>query len=228
VSETPITPVPLPEGAKSPLLFGGTFDPVTRAHVELGLESMTLRGFDALVFVPAARSPHKTIGPVASDADRAEMLRLATRDEPLAAVWTDEIDRAGDGHPSYWIDTIRRARAWGLTRGVDAGAFLIGADQAGAFHRWRDARWLFDHAEPLVMLRTPADSIDDLVLSLDVSGAWSADDLDLWRSRLVETPLHDSSATSVRERLSTGDRAALIGLMDGRVLDYIESGQMYA
>lgn len=217
----------MPAGAASPLLFGGTFDPVTRAHVELGLESMTLRGFDALVFVPAARSPHKTIGPVASDADRAEMLRLATRDQLRAAVWTDEIDRAGEGHPSYWIDTIRRARAWGLTRGVDAGAFLIGADQAGAFHRWRDARWLFDHAEPLVMLRTPADSIDDLIASLDVSGAWSADDLGRWRSRLVETPLRDSSATNARELLVSGDRDAIKKLVDERVFDYINSRRMY-
>jgi len=218
----------MPEGATRPLLFGGSFDPVTLAHVELGVTAMTERGFDALVFVPAARSPHKDAGPVASDAERVEMLRLATGGVAHATVWTDEIDRAGVGvGPSYWVDTIRRARAWGLTRGVDAGAFLIGADQAAAFDRWRDARWLFEYAEPLVMLRSPADSPDALMVALRSSGAWSDDDLALWRSRLVETPLRDSSATGVRGLLSTGNKGATTELVDARVLDYITSKRMY-
>jgi nicotinic acid mononucleotide adenylyltransferase len=63
-----------------------------------------------LVFVPAARNPHKPTNPAATNAQRVEMLRLATADADRVAIWTDEIDRAHETAPSFWADTIERAR----------------------------------------------------------------------------------------------------------------------
>jgi len=215
--------MPLVREGDEAVLFGGTFDPPTRAHTAVG--SMFAAQTCVVLFVPAARSPHKDDAPGAPDADRVRMLEIALHDAPRRAVWTDELDR---GAPSYWVDTVRRAREWGGARGVRTGRFVIGADQAGAFHRWREGRWLFDHAEPAVVLRPPIDSIDRLVTALERTGAWSGDDLERWRSLVVEAPLIETSATTVRALLHDGDDDTLREHLDDGVLAHIRERGLYA
>ena len=164
------------------VLFGGSFDPPHRAHAALP-DAVRAALPDAecawLLYIPAARSPHKQRGPVASDDQRLEMLRLAIKDVAHAAVWTDEVDRATSGTPSFTIDTVRRARAW-----LDASGgtrvtlrLLIGADQAAKFHTWREPRRIIDIAEPLVMLRRPSESADELRAAMAAPSLWSAGEL---------------------------------------------------
>ncbi len=96
-----------PGGAAGPelvILFGGTFDPPHRGHVELPARvrdelerRMECVGKGWLVYVPAARSPHKEKGPAASDADRVEMVRRSLEGVERVGVWTEEIDRARGG-----------------------------------------------------------------------------------------------------------------------------------
>ena len=140
MSERETTPMPIGNagqpglaiGPRLVVLFGGTFDPPHRGHVELPVrvrDELERRagcvGEGWLVYVPAARSPHKERGPVVSDADRVEMLGRAIAGVPRAGVWTEEIDRAraqqeagGDGRdaratePSFTVETVRRARRW--------------------------------------------------------------------------------------------------------------------
>jgi nicotinate-nucleotide adenylyltransferase len=164
-------PLPLVGPALDPrittvVLFGGTFDPPHLAHAQLAHEARDRAAADHpgsawLLAVPAARSPHKSAGPIASDAHRAAMLRLAFADVPRAAVWTDELDRAAAARAaakpdaSFAIDTLRRARAWLDAHGGSAVTLrlLIGADQALALHRWREPAALIALAPPLIMLR---------------------------------------------------------------------------
>ena len=58
-------------------ILGGSFDPVHIGHLwlaEAALESLQL---DQVWWIPAATSPLKPDGPVASGQDRLQMLRLA-------------------------------------------------------------------------------------------------------------------------------------------------------
>jgi len=50
---------PVPEGAREVVVFGGSFDPPTRAHTALPIASRDAMGADHLVYIPAARSPFK-------------------------------------------------------------------------------------------------------------------------------------------------------------------------
>ncbi|MGE3108587.1 MAG: hypothetical protein AB7G11_09080 [Phycisphaerales bacterium] len=237
---SPITPM-CDEVLRAPLIlvFGGSFDPPHRAHVELPVlarerleERLGCEGRGQLVYVPAARSPFKQAGSIAPDADRAEMLRIATRGVARACVWTDEIDRAhaaGGGtavfgppdhgapvpvKPSYTIETIERLNR--LMRETQAGRnevepiirLLIGADQAKEFHRWKDCRRLISLAEPIVMLR-PGDgqTVDALEGALRESGAWSDAEIHAWRGRVVPVPLRTDRATDVRETLAAAGGA---------------------
>jgi len=237
VSGPPVTPVPVPPGVGEVLFFGGTFDPVHRGHVRLPVAARDAALGDGgwLVYVPASRSPHKSRGPAATDADRAEMLRLALLGVERVAVWTDEVDRArgrgeagGKPPPSFTVETLERAKG-ALGPGVRL-RLLLGTDQAAAFHRWHRAHELLVIAPPVVMLREPIGTPDDLRRTMGATGAWSREELGRWADAAVDVPPLDVSSTAVRDALRhrRGDRGGLTRLLDPRVLDYIEGRGLYA
>ena len=218
----PPSPLMIPPGAPV-LLYGGVFDPPHRAHVELPRLARDRWNPGAwLVYVPAARSPFKG-NAWASDMQRVEMVRLCVRDLARAAVWTDEIDRAEAGEASYWVETVRRAR--GLMGTGAELRFLIGADQAVEFHRWREFREILIEAEPLVVLRPPLGDVAAFVDALHARGVWNEVEISQWTARIVEVPVIETSATQVRERLSRGEWP--VDALDARVLAYIREHQLY-
>ncbi len=220
-------PVPR-ERVRGVLLFGGTFDPPHRAHIELARSVRDRLGGRGwwMVYVPAARSPHKDAAPRASDAERLEMLRLATRGVPRCAIWTDEIDRAGRSRASYWIETLARARRT-LPPGLPL-RFLIGSDQASAFHRWKDPRGILECAEPIVMLRPPHRSAAGLLRSLRAPRFWTREELALWSSAIDDHALMEHAATDVRAALAEGDFARARPLLSPRVLRFVRAHAIYA
>jgi nicotinate-nucleotide adenylyltransferase len=211
------------------MLVGGVFDPPHRAHLQLpALARSRVMGAGAwLVYVPAARSPLKPEQPRASDADRVAMLRLALEGVERAAVWTDEIDRAAGGAagPSYWIETLERARRV-LEQGVRL-RFAIGADQAAQFHRWRRAREILQLAEPVVLLRAPNVTAGAVIESLRSAGVWSEQDLTEWALRILDGPVMDDSATEARAALARGDSVALARMLGPSTLGYIRERGLY-
>ena len=235
----PVTPLPLPTAVPLVIFFGGTFDPPHTAHIDLPqqvraqVESRDHLGSNAwLVYVPAARSPHKTDIPAATDAQRLDMLRLALAGVERATVWTDELDRAvAPDQPSYTVDTLARARDW-LNRTGSTHTrlrLLIGADQAAAFHRWREPRRIIELAEPIVMGRGDGDTSADTILqSLRATGFWSDAELEQWRGRIIPIVPNPASATAIRRALADGRPADAAAMLPPAVLGYITSHRLYA
>lgn len=201
----PPTPLPITEDCRHVALFGGTFDPPHLAHVNLAdLARQDLQRRVAapacLVFVPAARSPHKDNAPTATDAQRLAMLRLATAGLEHAAIWTDELDRATRGEPSYWARTLERATA---VLGDRTLWFIVGADQAASFHRWRQPREMLQLAAPLVMPRHPIATAADLRASMAAANFWNEKELDQWAESFVDIDLLRAASTEVRDARGT-------------------------
>jgi nicotinate-nucleotide adenylyltransferase len=233
-------PIPIGADATAAIFFGGTFDPPHVGHVELPRrvrawyeQRFDARGTAWLVYVPAARSPHKDERPVASGAERVAMLRAALGEGgeaggPVerAVVWEDELGR-GDAGPSYTVDTMERARAW-LDAHGRVGVrmrLLIGADQAAQFHRWRSARRVMELAEPLVMAREG--DAGAALSALRESGFWTADELEAWRGRIVPVGTVEASSTAVRAALREGRSADAARVLPASVARYIEERGLY-
>ena len=233
-----IAPLPVPEGTPLVILFGGTFDPPHVAHIELPRRVRTAlearhdcSGAAWLVYVPAAKSPHKAVGPIASEADRQEMIEVAIRGSDRVAVWADEIERAKlNNDASYTVDSLSRARAWLDTHGSrDAQLrLLIGADQAAAFHRWREPRRIIELAEPVVMVRgqVGADSAS-VVETMRAAGFWSEAELGQWAKRVVPVGRIDVSASAIREAIAAGRLAEAAEHLPAGVAVLIQAKGIY-
>lgn len=234
----PISPLPVPAGVPLVIFFGGTFDPPHIAHVELARrvrDQLELRhgcaGAAWLVFVPAARSPHKAEGPIASDEARLEMVRIAASSVERAAVWDEEIARVGASQdPSYTVETLARARGWMNDHGGSQTVLrlLIGADQATSFHRWHEPRRIISLAEPVVMARGEAGA-DAASISqrMAETGFWSAEELAAWGRRIVPVGRIDASASEVRRAFAEGRSADAEGLLAPGVSEVIRRLGLY-
>jgi len=219
----PVGRAPVDAGARLALVFGGTFDPPHWAHVELPQKAREKIGADAILYIPAARSPHKPDGPVASGADRVEMLKLALAGKDGVSISDLELSSSGAA-PSYTVDTLRTLRAE-IPR-TTALRLLIGADQAAAFHRWREPHEIIRLAEPLVMLRAPHETVDALMAAM--AAHWPTAELARWRERVVALPVLDVEATDIRGLLRADpDDPEAARLLPGPVLAFIRARDLY-
>ncbi len=240
-ANAPITPLTIPADAlaspagTSLIIVGGTFDPPHAAHVALAQAARaSLPDARAawLLFVPAARSPHKP-APIASDADRLAMLRLATAGVANAAVWSDELDRASApafSGGSFTIDTLTRARQWTSALGYPPPHLhlLMGTDQVLALHRWREPHAILAMSEPLILARD--DTTTTLASNLRATGTWDESTIARLTNALVPAPLRPESSTAIRARLATGARAeslADLGWLTPAVAAYIDQHNLY-
>ncbi|MCH2149837.1 MAG: nicotinate (nicotinamide) nucleotide adenylyltransferase [Phycisphaerales bacterium] len=201
------------------VIFGGTFDPPTRAHAELPPQAAALIGASKLLYVPAAISPHKIDEPPTDPAHRLAMLRLVVDGIEGAELCDIELHRDG---PSYSIDTIRQLR-----EDIDDDVplrLLIGDDQAVTFHSWRDWADLIELAVPLVLPRHWSDA-SEFADALRTKGQWPEVDVERWLQWRLDLPCMDTCSTEARRMIFEHRDARDVLVPD--VDDYIKTNELY-
>jgi nicotinate-nucleotide adenylyltransferase len=129
-------------------IMGGTFDPIHLGHLRAAEEIYWAFGMDRIVFVPAARPPHKDEAVVASALHRYEMVSLATVFTPYFTVSPLELQREGK---SYSVETVREFRK---AAGPDARLyFVVGVDALLEMSAWREAEELLRSTRVVVTAR---------------------------------------------------------------------------
>lgn len=197
------------------LVYGGTFDPPHRAHVELPFVVMRKLAFDGVVFVPAGQPPHKPDPDRTSAEHRLAMLRAALCDRDDAAICTWELQRQG---PSYTYQTLEQLRDHlGDTATM---RLLIGADMALIFDKWVRPEVIEQLAEPVVMIRPPY-TRQSLLARLPA---------ERWAHRLIDVPPMDEASSDLRPRLAAEayDDPQVRHALPSAVIDYIRAYRLYA
>ncbi len=129
-------------------IMGGTFDPIHLGHLRAAEEIYWAFGMDRIIFVPAARPPHKDEGVVASALHRYEMVSLATVFTPYFTVSPLELQREGK---SYSVETVREFQK---AAGPDTRLyFVVGVDAFLEMSAWREAEELLRLARVVVTAR---------------------------------------------------------------------------
>lgn len=206
-----------PADARTLIVYGGTFDPPHRAHVELPSLVAEQIGADGVLYIPAGQPPHKVNRSQAPAEHRLAMLELALGDRPRTVVSTWEIEQPA---PSYTYRTLEHLRdAFG--DGV-ALRLLIGMDMALMFDQWVEPERIERLAEPVVMVRPPHDRDS-------FCQAMTPGQRERWSSRVVEVPTVDVSSTQLRRALQSGepDQPIIQQTLDPRVRDYILRHGLY-
>lgn len=199
------------------VLFGGSFDPPTLAHVTLPTLAAEALHASRLVYVLAAVSPHKIDRPPACDEDRLAMLRLALADCPHADIDARELARRG---PSYTVDTLT---AWRQEISpAQSLRLLIGTDQARVFHRWHRWEDILSMATPAVMVRHE-DAIEDVLN--DIAEGQGAQAASQWRPWMLHLPRMSQESTQARMCASRG--SALDLQVPAAIESYIRAHHLY-
>jgi nicotinate-nucleotide adenylyltransferase len=129
-------------------IMGGTFDPIHLGHLRAAEEIYWAFGLDRIIFVPAARPPHKDEAGVASALHRYEMVSLATVFTPYFTVSPIELQRAGK---SYSVETVREFQK---AAGPDTRLyFVVGVDAFLEMSAWREAEELLALTRVIVTAR---------------------------------------------------------------------------
>ena len=147
-------------------LFGGTFDPIHRGHLNVARAAARRFRLREVWFIPADIPPHKQKALITSYFHRYSMVTLAVANEPdflPSLLEAPEPEAHMERRPSYTIDTIRKVKA-GLRRG-DRLYFLIGMDAFRDIAKWHKAEELLRECEFIVAAR-PGYSLENVVSSL--------------------------------------------------------------
>ncbi|OCQ20454.1 nicotinate (nicotinamide) nucleotide adenylyltransferase [Pseudoalteromonas luteoviolacea] len=110
-------------------IFGGTFDPIHRGHLNMAHHCVEELSLDVLHFLPNAAPVHKQ-GPGISTAHRIEMLRLAIASNAKFRLDDREIKRV---EPSYSVLTLQELRAENPSQPI---VFLMGMDSFNSLNKW--------------------------------------------------------------------------------------------
>jgi nicotinate-nucleotide adenylyltransferase len=206
-------------------LFGGSFDPIHRGHIEPVQEARRALALDRVLYLPTARPPHKPGRQLAPPLARYAMVELALlHEEGLFAVPHEVTpDRR-----AYTIDTVERFR-----RELPAAELylLIGSDsflELPHWHRWRDivgAARLVVLSRPGWAVAAPAASVPG---GLPAPGGEEelAQLVRAGRVQLLRQRPCEVSSTRLRELLARGERPPA-GWLQDLVVDFIAKYDLY-
>jgi nicotinate-nucleotide adenylyltransferase len=115
-------------------LFGGTFDPIHIGHLRCASEMQEIFGLNRIIFVPAARPPHKLNAAITPFYHREQMIRLAIEGNP-AFSFSDVENRRET--TSYSVETVEYVLDKYRLENLEL-YFICGQDAFHAIRTWRE------------------------------------------------------------------------------------------
>jgi nicotinate-nucleotide adenylyltransferase len=186
------------------VVFGGAFNPITKAHMDVYHYLKERLVFDEFIFLPVSSAYTKS--ELASNYHRLNMLEIVTNGFPDIVVSKLEID------DSDFLGTYQS-----LIRLYDKKEedlyFVVGADNLIKMHKWINIEGILSEFKVVVLGRNDL-NIDQLIREREI--------LDKHRNSFLvfEDFKRDISSTTFRETLNKDD-------VEEEVYQYIEENQLY-
>ena len=195
------------------VIFGGTFNPPTRAHLDIATEALYYLDAEKVLFVPVSDLYKKD--DVEISYHRVNMLNLAIGNFRRLEIDFTEVDSV---KLTYTYETIEKIKS----QYQDKELFLlIGADNLEDFKNWKNQRSIMENCSLLVVNRNNS-SIDEIIESNEI--------LTEFKDKIIEAPIEEIeiSSTEVRNRIASGELEGLENLVDKEVIDYIVENKLYS
>ena len=195
------------------IIFGGTFNPPTRAHLDIATEALYYLDAEKVLFVPVSDLYKKD--DVEISYHRVNMLNLAIGNFRRLEIDFTEVDSV---KLTYTYETIEKIKS----QYQDKELFLlIGADNLEDFKNWKNQRSIMENCSLLVVNRNNS-SIDEIIESNEI--------LTEFKDKIIEAPIEEIgiSSTEVRNRIASGKLEGLENLVDKEVIEYIVENKLYS
>jgi nicotinate-nucleotide adenylyltransferase len=190
-------------------LFGGSFDPIHRGHVDPVVEASRVLGLERVVYLPTAEPPHKEGRRFAPALQRYCMVELALLGHVDLVVSDHELT---EGRKAYTIDTVEHFAA--ELPGSELYLF-VGADSYLELDQWRRYQDLLAMVTLVVLARPGFER------ALERQPAANGHRVVLFESTQV-----DVSSTALRELLRAGQRPSSEAMAEA-VVDYCRKYALY-
>ena len=195
------------------VIFGGTFNPPTRAHLDIATEALYYLDAEKVLFVPVSDLYKKD--DVEISYHRVNMLNLAIGNFRRLEIDFTEVDAV---KLTYTYETVEKIKS----KYQDKELFLlIGADNLEDFKNWKNQRSIMENCSLLVVNRNNS-SIDEIIESNEI--------LTEFKDKIIEAPIEEIeiSSTEVRNRIASGELEGLENLVDKEVIEYIVENKLYS
>lgn len=217
------------------ILFGGTFDPPHRGHLQC-IEFATARFPDASIMMTPAAQPAGAMGehkrPVATFEQRIEMCKMLVKNHPQVVVSNVEEDQP---QPNYTLQTIRYLFS---LRPDQKLSLMIGQDQLQAFPHWYEPLSILKLTN-LIVVRRPGAKHLNYSLAKEAEATLRALNLP-WRFEkdsfcipsigrcitLLDFELCPAESSAIRQYISH-DQLVPSNWLSNELLDYINAHFLY-
>ncbi|QTS83885.1 nicotinate-nucleotide adenylyltransferase [Coxiella endosymbiont of Amblyomma nuttalli] len=206
-------------------IFGGTFDPIHKAHLLIINKLANKLPFKEIQLIPCGYPPHRN-SPVASPEDRVEMIKRAIVHIPHLKI--NEIEAKREGF-SYTIDTLKSLRVSFPRQSL---CFIMATDELLRFNQWYHYQAILRYCHLIIVNRpnyplSKKKWLNELLLQHQTN---KEEDLSYIQSgKIIIKHLSPSkiSATEIRYFLREGDDTAVKQLLPAQVFDYVKGKHLY-
>ena len=188
-------------------IFGGSFNPPHKMHLDIGVQLVNKQYVDNLVYVPTG-SKYKYKNNLLPDKNRLEMLEILTRKYENLSISEYELK----DEVVYTCETLAYFKE--LYPNDDI-YFICGADNLSYIDKWKNGEDILKNYKILVMKRKGED-IDELLEKFKE-----------YKHNIVVADIEqrDISSTDIRDRLK--ENKDVLDVLDKDVYEYIRKNKLY-
>lgn len=198
-------------------IFGGTFNPVHKAHINLAVEAKEEFDLDEVWFMPTLKSPHKDNKYITDINTRMDMIKLALEGYEYLRCSDFELRISSEIDKNYTYYTLQRLKQF--YRDINL-YFIIGADSLYEIECWKNPDIIMSLATLLVAGR----EYENKSLSMEsmagkLRSKYSAD------IRFIDFKEMDISSHTIREMVANNEDAS--EYLPQKVYNYIKENNLY-
>ena len=188
-------------------VFGGSFNPPHKMHLNIGLDLVNKQYVDKVVYVPTG-SKYKYKNNLLPDKNRLEMLNILTKNQENLGVNDYELkDKV-----VYTCETLAYFKELYPN---DQIYFICGADNLSYIDKWKNGEEILNNYKIIVMKRAGED-IEELLKKFEY-----------YQENIIvaDVEQQDVSSTDIREKLKNNEN--VLDVLDKDVFEYIRTNKLY-
>ena len=197
---------------KNIVIFGGTFNPLHKGHMEIISALSSLEGIDEVLLIPDKIPPHKECKLLASNEHRLNMCNIVAKRFSNVSVSDIEFKRTGK---SYTVDTLKELKSIYPDYNL---SIAIGGDMLVSFDKLKDFKEILTLCQIICLGRG---GVDKGLFSQKVEQFRALGGNIL----VLDNDITEISSTELRDSLRDFDFASKY--IDAEILDYIMENNVY-